>query len=323
MEQLTKSHLDDILEFEIAIKKMYIKLADLEFEEKTDTEEYQTIFSLLESARRIENSKFAKIIIDQSAYERMMGFFTKDNDKTDICQLLENQDYIEGIRLNNILSMIAMQNNAFINEDDLKYSPNWEELKEEIINRKYRDAYEATIARNTIFTVSDDIKKMPDDELKKYFIYLKYLNIYISPPNEYDFIKNAGRINPPININFNKYQVPEYTDEEYDSTNRDNLTNDIIDDLAYILGGDDIIFETYPYNLELQRMLSFNKARLITLQDRSFVILIKKTIERLISEDEEYQEAETEKLSKAIDQMFIESLEIIDKIEEKRKLELK
>ena len=323
MEHLTKEHLEDILDFEIDIKNMYLKLADLEYEEKTDTEEYQTIFSLLENARKIEKGKFAKIFIDQDAYERMNAFFTKDNDKIDISCLLEHQNYIECVRLNNILSIIAMQNNAFINEEELRYSSYWEELEEEIINRKYRDAYDSAITRNTLFIVSDDIKKMTDDDLRKYFIYLKYLNIYISPTNEYDFLKNAGKINPPINIKYNKYQVPEYSDEEYESCNRDNLTNDIIDDLIYILGGDDEIFETYPYNLELQRILSYNKARLITLKDRSFINLIKKTLDKIISEDEDYQAAETERLSQAINQMFIESLEILDKIEEKRKLELK
>ena len=323
MEQLTKRHLEDILEFEIAIKKMYLKLADLEYDGKTDSEEYQTIFSLLENARKIEEGKFANIYIDENAYERMKGFFTKDHNNTDILRLLENQDFIEGIRLNNIISIIAMQNNFFIKDEDLKHSSHKEELEEEVANRKYRDAYESAITRNTIFIVAEDIKKMTDDEVRKYFIYLKYLNIYISPSNEYDFLKNAGKVNPPLNIKHNKYQVPEYDDEEYDSCNRDNLTNVIVEDLVYILGGDDQIFGTYPYKLELQRMLSYNKARLITLQDKSFIILIKKTIDQLISEDEDYQKAETEELSKAIDQMFIESLEILDKIEEKRKLELK
>lgn len=323
MEQLNKNHLEDILNFEIAIKNMYIKLADLEYDEKTKTEEYQTIFSLLENARKIERGKFAKIYMDQDAYQKMKAFFMKDYEKTNILHLLKNQDFLESIRLNNITSLIAMQNNFFIDEEDLKNSPYREELTEGIINRKYENAYESAITKNTIFTVSKDINKMTDDELRKYFIYLKYLNIYISPSNEYDFIENPDSINHPINIDYNKYQVPEYTNEEYDSCNRDNLTNDIIDDLAYILEYDDELFEKYPYKLEIQRILSYNKARLITLQDKSFIDIVKKTINKLIRKDKEYQDYKKEQIRQSINQMFTESYELLDTIEEKKKLELK
>lgn len=323
MEFINQSHLEDILSFDIAIKNMYLKLADLEYEGKTDTEEYQNIFSLLENARKIEKDKFARIFINQDAYERMTKYFSKDNEKTDILRLLENQDYIEGIRLKNTLGFIAMQNNAFITEKDLQISPYKEELKEGLINRKYRDAYEAVISRNTIYIVSEDIKKMPDDELRKYFIYLKYFNIYISPADEFYFLENLGKINPPISMKFNKYKVPEYTEEEYENCCRDNLTHDIVDDITYLFEGDDELFRTYPYKLELCRILSFNKARLISLEDKSFIILIKKTIDNLISEVKEYQSSKKYGLRRLIDQMIIESLEILDTIEEKRKLELK
>ncbi|MDE6292222.1 MAG: hypothetical protein K2L98_00915, partial [Bacilli bacterium] len=153
MEFINQSHLEDILSFDIAIKNMYHKLADLEFEGKTDTEEYQNIFSLLENARKIEKDKFARIFINQDAYERLKKYFSKDEEKTDILRLLENQDYIEGVRLKNILGFIAMQNNAFITEEELQTSSYKEELKEALINRKFRDALEAVIARNTIYIV--------------------------------------------------------------------------------------------------------------------------------------------------------------------------
>lgn len=323
MEQITKDHLDDILEFERAIKKMYLKLADLEFEEKKESEEYQSFLELLESVERIEKKKFSNIYIDANAYDRMLAYFTKDNEKTDILNLIENQDYIEGIRLNNILSIIALQNNAFLTEEDLNSPLYGETLKEEFISRKYRDAYEECISRNSIFTIDNDIKKMPDGESKKYFIYLKYFNIYISPTYEIAFLKSSGNVLPAININHNKNQVPEYSNEEFDSCNRENLSNNIIEDLEYLLEGDDELFKYSPERLELARILSLNKARLITLQDRSFIITIKKTFDNIISEDDEYQEREKDGIRKSIEQMFTESLELIDMIEEKRKLELK
>ncbi|MDE5630384.1 MAG: hypothetical protein K2I70_02175, partial [Bacilli bacterium] len=129
MKKLNESQLEDILDFENAIKKMYIRLADLEFNEKTDTDEYKIIIELLESARRIEKNKLDNIGIDEKTYDFILKFFTKDNDKTDIRYLLENQDFIEGIRLNNILNLIAMKNKAFIKEEDLK-SPRYGKVLE-------------------------------------------------------------------------------------------------------------------------------------------------------------------------------------------------
>lgn len=323
MERIEESHLLDIQEFEIAIKNMYLKLANLEFEGKKDTEEYQNIFSLLESARRIEKNKFATIHFNENVYDYMKKYFSQDYDKTDILALLENQDFIEGIRSNNILALIAMQYNYFINDDELKHPVHGEELKEELINRKYRDAYDSCITRNSIFIIDYDTNKMPDDELRRYFIYLKYFNIYISPSYELSFINNGSNVTPPININHNKYQVPEYSDEEFDSCNRDNLINDITNDLEYILEGDDETFSSNPYRLDLYRILSLNKARLISLQDKSFISLTKKTIDSIIKEDEEYQGPEKERIRQSINQMFIDSLELLDIIEKKRKLELK
>ncbi len=317
MEIVTRKRLDDIVEFEIAIKKMYLKLADLEYEKKQDTEEYQNIFSLLENARKIEKKKFASIYIDETVYDQMLGYLTKDNARSDILSLLENQDFIEGIRLNNILSIIAMQNNAFISEEDFNFPINGADLKEEFINRQYRDAYESGITSNSIFVINQDIDKLPDDELRRYFIYLKYFNIYISPTYECSFI-NSGKILP-----HNKYQVPEYSDEEFDSCNRNNLINDIVDDMEYLLEGDDDTFATYPYRLDFYRILSLNKARLISLQDSSFITLVKKTIDQILSETDEYPNSNIDGIKKGIEQMFMESLELLNTMKEKHKLELK
>ncbi|MCX4364440.1 MAG: hypothetical protein OSJ70_01515 [Bacilli bacterium] len=322
MESVTRKRLDDIVEFEIAIKKMYLKLADLEYEKKQDTEEYQNIFSLLENARKIEKKKFASIYIDETVYDQMLGYLTKDNARSDILSLLENQDFIEGIRLNNILSIIAMQNNAFISEEDFNFPINGADLKEEFINRQYRDAYESGITSNSIFVINQDIDKLPDDELRRYFIYLKYFNIYISPTYECSFI-NSGKILPLINIQHNKYQVPEYSDEEFDSCNRNNLINDIVDDMEYLLEGDDDTFATYPYRLDFYRILSLNKARLISLQDSSFITLVKKTIDQILSETDEYPNSNIDGIKKGIEQMFMESLELLNTMKEKHKLELK
>ena len=316
MEIVTRKRLDDIVEFEIAIKKMYLKLADLEYEKKQDTEEYQNIFSLLENARKIEKKKFASIYIDETVYDQMLGYLTKDNARSDILSLLENQDFIEGIRLNNILSIIAMQNNAFISEEDFNFPINGADLKEEFINRQYRDAYESGITSNSIFVINQDIDKLPDDELRRYFIYLKYFNIYISPTYECSFI-NSGK------ILHNKYQVPEYSDEEFDSCNRNNLINDIVDDMEYLLEGDDDTFATYPYRLDFYRILSLNKARLISLQDSSFITLVKKTIDQILSETDEYPNSNIDGIKKGIEQMFMESLELLNTMKEKHKLELK
>ncbi len=322
MESVTRKRLDDIVEFEIAIKKMYLRLADLEYEKKQDTEEYKNIFSLLESAKKIEKKKFASIYIDETVYDQMLGYLTKDNARSDILSLLENQDFIEGIRLNNILSMIAMQNNAFISEEDFNSPINGAELKEEFVNRQYRDTYESSISSNSIFVINQDIDKLPDDELRRYFIYLKYFNIYISPTYECSFI-TRGKILPPINMQHNKYQVPEYSNEEFDCCNRNNLINDIVDDIKYLLDGDDDTFATYPYRLDFYRILSLNKARLISLQDSSFINIVKKSIDQIINESEESPDFKTDRIKEGIEQMFIESLELLNTIKEKHKLELK
>ncbi|MDE5630614.1 MAG: hypothetical protein K2I70_03340, partial [Bacilli bacterium] len=196
-------------------------------------------------------------------------------------------------------------------------------LEEEFINLKYLNSYDYGVIRNTLFILSEEIKKMPDNELRKYFIYLKYLNVFIYPQIEIFFINNGCSIKSPININKNRYQVHEYTEEEYERCNRDNLIDNIINDIEYLLEGNDEDWKKYPYRLDFYRILALNKARLISVQDKSFINLIKMTTDYLIQDEEEYRVPEKEEIRLKINQMFIESLELLDTIENKRKLELK
>lgn len=323
MPCISDVQLDDIIDFEIAIKKLYLKLANLEYESKLGTDEYHNIFSLLASAKRIEEGKFQKLNIDKFSYNRLYFYLTLDIDNADLLNLLENLDNIERIRLNNILGAIHIQNNGFITDEELASLKYGEKVREALAHRQYQDLYEKCIQANAIYVLNEDLGKMTDAEIRKYFIYLKYFNIYIDPAYESNFINNGGTVRPLININHIKYQAPDCSQEEYDNYNYINLTNEIMLDILCLFEDDLEDLKSRENRFILYNIIPLIKARLISLQDKAFISHIRKNVNQIINKYLGLQGEEKQELRNIIDEMFADSYEILLKIEEKRKLELK
>lgn len=323
MDLVDKKKLINIEEFAIAIKNMYLKLAELEYNNQLNSQEYQMILELLQAAKRIEDNKFKSLYINADNVVAIKRYLERMGNYTDILTILDNQDYIEDLRLGNIMCIIIEENNGFLSREDLLDPIHGKELQDELADQQFLNTYNNVVAANTIFTNNLDGKSMPDDELRKYFIYLKYLNIYINPSYERSFIENPLIINCPIDINQMQYKVTDYTKEEFDCCVRNSLAEVITDDLTYLLSGDDKDFKKGENRLDLYRLLSLNKARLITLRDSSFITLMDKTINQIIEEDEEYQSPKKKGIRKMINDMFVESYKLLTSLEEKKKLELK
>lgn len=323
MDLVDKKKLINIEEFAIAIKNMYLKLAELEYNNQLDSQEYQMILELLQAAKRIEENKFKSLYINADNVVAIKRYLERMGNYTDILTILDNQDYIEGLRLGNIMCIIIEENNGFTSREDFLDPIHGKELQDELADQQFLNTYNNVVAANTIFTNNLDGKSMPDDELRKYFIYLKYLNIYINPTYERMFIENPSTINHSIDINLMRYKVFDYTEEEFDCCVRNSLAEVITDDLTYLLSGDDSDFKKGENRLDLYRLLSLNKARLITLRDSSFITLMDKTINQIIEEDEEYQSPKKKKVRQMINDMFTESYKLLSSLEEKKKLELK
>ncbi len=323
MKNLDRKKLEDLEGFELAIKKMYLQLADLEYEGEQHSEKYKKIVNLLLAAKDIERKKFANLGLNEETYPEALHYFTRNQQFFDVAILLETQDYVEAIRLNNLLSKDIVENDCFFSEEELNDPIYGESAQETLADRQYFDSYQNALDFNIIYVINRAIPQMPDEELKKYFIYLKHFNIYINPHYEAFFIEKLGTQYPPLNINTRKYEVPKYTLEDYDSCNRNNLTNEIVDDIDYLFESADKDIQKGPERLDFYRLLSINKARLISLQDRSFITIIEKTYNQMLEEKKEYQSPKKQFIRQMIMQMFADSYELLDSIQERKKLELK
>lgn len=323
MEAVNRNKLNDLVEFSKSIISMYLRLANLEIEGKMHTDEYTDIVKLIPAAKRIERKKLEDLRVCDDNYEQIISYILNWASNFDIAKLLDTQEYVEFKRVNNLLAAYSNEYDCFLTEDELNDPIYGGEYLEALMDRKYLDSYENALDVNIIFMLDYEASKLTDEELRRFFIYLKYFNIYINPGYESLFAERLGALSAPININIRKYEVPRYSDEDYDICTRNNLTNDLVDDLTYLLELNDEYIKGKYERLDFYRELNVGIARLISLQDKSFITLMEKTISKIIEDEEEYQKDDKKLIRDSIAKMFADSYTILDMIESKKKLELK
>lgn len=323
MKTLDKNKLKNLEEFSKSIISMYVKLANFEIEGKMHTDEYMEIIKLIPTVKRIERKKIEDLHISDSNYEELITHIINHMYSFDIAKLLDTQENVEYKRINNLLAAYSCECDCFLTDEELNNPRYGEEYKNALIDRKYLDSYQNALDVNIIFMLQYDIDKLTDEELKNYFIYLKYFNIYVNPDYEAFFAERLGKLHKPININSRRYEVPDYSEEDYDMCNRDNLTTELVDDIIYLLKLDDEYIKEKYERLDFARELSVCVARLISLQDKDFIVLIEKTISKLIDDNPEYQNDDNEEIRQHIAKMFADSYVVLDDIQKKKLLELK
>lgn len=318
-----KGKLDNIIEFEVSIKNLYRTLADLEIEGKIDTEDYQNAFSLLDYTCKRETCKIDDLSLSEENILEFKNYLTQDQDEFDVAYILDSQDHLENIRLNNVLTRLINNENGFTTEESLSDPVYGSELKEALADFQFKEFFESTLDFNMIYMLNHDLESITDEELRRFFIYLKYFNIYINPTYERDYISHKGHLSNLIDLHLFRYQVPGYTDEEFECYTRNALTMQIMGDIEFLLEYKDETFLKHPYNLDIKRMITINKARLVSLADISFIDLIKATYDLIIADDDETEEKDTKLVRAEIARMFKESYEILIGIKRDKELKLK
>lgn len=180
--------------------------------------------------------------------------------------------------------------------------------RNELNNLRYADAFLNNVTFNFIAMIQKYINEIDDGRIRNYLIYLKYALISTSPTYEKAFLELKGQILPTININNNFPTIEGFTDKSIDDLNRYNLKTAFKSDLVQAFCIDNDIIDDYSEKKLLYRILSLNKARLISLRDDEYIKEIEKEIEEIRPTNPEYSRVNT-----LVDEMFKDAHELVKK----------
>lgn len=315
MEKQIKMTIDRWIKLSTAIKKMYLKIITLEQQNLKESDEYKNLIDLLPTAVRIENSIINEIFFTKDNYEEIKEIIDENIEQIQINMLNGNCQELENLRRSNKLDEILLSyNNFFELHQTNSYieAIKMLEYEEQLSNFKYVNEFLNRLTINHIAIIERWISKIDDKKLLNYLIALKYQTICITPKYENIFVFFNCKTHPPININQGLLEIDSMTIDIIRELNEYNLRNGFKEDLMELLClNNNIIDDEYNQQL-LYRLLTLNEARLISLNDISFIQSIYNEIIGLYPDNEEYS-----KIIELIDKMFDDAIEYI---KEKNKL---
>lgn len=187
MERLLKKQIDDLLEYSLALKNMFVKLAQSESfpdeMENEDKKEINNILYIMNDALRIEERKVSQIQIYSSDLEAIEGYLLKFHEYT---------SYEDFAFVDNKLERLRVYNKLFH-----KYL---EEKKEERTLSKRElltDSFSRVIDSNFVYILNEHAK---NPEVANLYGFLKYGKIFISPTYDAEYFPNRFVANiKPIN----------------------------------------------------------------------------------------------------------------------------
>lgn len=310
MEKSLRDKINRWIEFSSSIKNMYLNIIKHEQEGVFD-QEYDNLIYLIPAALEIEKKIIADLNINYSNWREIKTVIDCPDDY--LKKIVEEQsNSFEILRRSNILDNILLyQYNNFFSESEptnifeLISNTNY---RDELNNLKYADIFLRNVTFNFIAMIQKYINEVDDEEVRNYLIYLKYALICTTPNYETSFFELKGQTLPTININVDYPDIEGFNDKAIDDLNRYNLKEAFESDLVQAFCIDNNIIDNISEKKLLYRILSLNKARLISLRDDEYIKEIEKSIDEIRPINPEYS-----RVNALVDEMFKDAHELVKK----------
>lgn len=273
-----------------SLLNLYKKLTELKIEGRENTEEYNLILSLLESAIKFENEKIEKInFTDENLcdlYELILEHISGDNPLT-ISDMLTDDDALIYARIHNIAEDIDY-NRRESKTENIPCNSIYESIASLIVEQDEKDtkfihAFQCYTGFNIIYIINLAISYIKDKETKKFLTKLLFASIYVNPTYE-EYFKNAMTISKPINISL---YLSHLINEKY---SKEELMHDIMYNL--------VDFTTHEIEMEINKkdsdLLDKNEyfeyvknltnvmGKLISMLDTSIIDTVEEKIKKII-----------------------------------------
>lgn len=291
-----------------SVVEIYLKI--IEYEQLNNLgKEYENLRQLLPYSVNLEKRLFNEIGINKNNHRYVENELQISRNEMDLI--------VSGLHYNlNLLRATSLYQQArifdhhcFIEERasfsiwDIKDS---EEDKEKLQKLIYEKDYTNQLIINYIQMINKYISEVDDEFAKNYLTYLKYMTISTTPQYETAYLDFRMNDLPTVDLVKTFPNTSGYDQQTIDNLARNKLKNDIVNELSFLLEMNNFI---YPYNKRtVYRTLALNKARLISLKDKSFIDVVGKEISDLLKQDEYFSI-----INKLIGDMFFDAYEIIKK----------
>lgn len=290
MEKRPRELMDEWLNFARTIKNMYFRLADLEINNQTETQEYKDIVSLLSDAKRYEDKRIKDLKLNKENFVNRRTYLTRYVDKAGLETATIPVDYLEYLRINNILEDMDLEY-EFTKVENIEPSILGfiTALSQEDTRKSdlYSDKFINICLRNNLAILNADLPKVTNKDVREYLIRFKYALIYTTPKYEELFIFMHGKILEPVKMSPLSFPVDSYPQEQVKSINYYNLKNEALSSIFSILNINDLTFYVRNDTVILSvRSLIYVKAILISLFDKAFIDEIKEEVDKKISESD-------------------------------------
>lgn len=202
MERLLKKQIDDLLEYSLALKNMFVRLAQSEAfpDEITeeDKQELNNILYVMDAALEIEKKKVSKIHVCTSDLDAIEGYLLRFHEFTAYEDFVYENNELERLRVyNKLLHKYLMER-----------QDNGTASKEELISNSFTRAIDS----NFVYVLNEHMK---NPEVVNLYSFFKYGRIFISPTYDSIFFPQQRVDNiKPITY--------------YPVLGRNDLTNDLI-----------------------------------------------------------------------------------------------
>lgn len=202
MELQTKRQIDDLIEYSLAIKDMYQKIAVWDASEnpsKKEQEEINNILLIINKAIEIEGKKIEKIRVTQENYDAISDYLIKFYHDTEVDDFLYD-NHLERFRvlkqLQNKFRLEALNANVPIENKNIDYG-----------------IYRA-VENNYIYATNYEMNQNSDEEI---FSYLKHGGIFISPFYDKTYFPKC-QVHPITHYSHFRWLMQNPTEDELNKT---------------------------------------------------------------------------------------------------------
>lgn len=276
-----------------AITNMYLKI--IKYEQHNDVnEEYKAIIELMPTALRLEKDIFHEIGINKDNYKLLERRFNiSDEDVTDA----NDGDEVK-------LSMLR-KHNYFTSMLNFQYG------LASSANEIYSELYHSQITVNFIKMLERYCNEIDDEDVKNFLIYIKYLLISTVPIYESDYFLLGQKTLPTRDILATFPPIHGYTEETIHYHVVESLKKHLSDEIQIIAEINNMILPYYKR--AIYKNLALNKARLISLNKKDFILSMQDEINKHLRRNDFYSD-----INVLIDDMFEDALTLVNETKEKR-----
>lgn len=316
MKKTDEEKIESWIKMSDAVIDIYLKITEFEASNTFD-DEYKSLLYLLPTAIRIEQKNFNEIGLNSKNYKQLQIRFDISNE--DISDITNgNSKKLANLRRHNYLtSIINFKYNGFYKQKEtygLVDLINNENEKTTIQREMFAENYHTELSVNFINMLERYINEVDDEDTRNYLIYLKYMTISTVPRYERDYILFGIKTLPIRDIHKVFPQTWGFSEEEIQYSVKENLKEDFLIEVNSLLQLNNFILP--HYKRELYKELALNKARLISLNSKDFIEELKREIEKLMKQNDNFY-AEINHLLKS---MFDDALELIGNKPQKKVL---